>query len=147
MYTYYTKEGKFETYLYENIPFNKLNREDGPAVIYPNGHKQWRINGERHRENGPAVEQSNGTKEWWVNGKRHRLDSPAIERPNGSKEWYVNGRGHKLDGPAVIWSNGDKEWWVNGKKLNKNKVEKWIKNNNINLKTKKHQALFMLRFG
>jgi len=147
MYIYYTKEGKFETKEWHAIPFKELHREVGPAVIYPNGHKQWRINGEKHREDGPAVEQSNGTKEWWVNGKRHRLDSPAIERPNGSKEWYVNGKKHRLDGPADEWKNGFKRWYINGKKLNTNKVEKWIKNNNINLKTKQHQVLFMVMFG
>ena len=32
------------------------------------------------------------------------------------------------------------------KKLNTKEVETWI-NNNIDLKIKKHQALFMLKFG
>jgi len=54
---------------------------------------------------------------------------------------------HRLDGPAIVWYDGDKDWYINGKKLNTKKVEAWIKNNNINLKTKAHQALFMLRFG
>ena len=54
---------------------------------------------------------------------------------------------HRLDGPAVIWPNGSKEYWINNKELNRKEVESWIKDNNINLKTKEHQALFMLKFG
>ena len=62
------------------------------------------------------------------------------------KLWYTNGLLHRLDGPAVIWGNGKKEWWINGKKLCTKKVETWIKENNINLKTKQHQTLFILIF-
>jgi hypothetical protein len=47
------------------------SREDGPAVVWFNGHKEWWVNGLRHREDGPAVEKANGSKEWWVHGKRH----------------------------------------------------------------------------
>jgi len=57
---------------------------------WPNGSKEWRLNGKPHRTDGPAVEYSNGSKVWWLNGKRHRTDGPAIEWPNGSKEWYLN---------------------------------------------------------
>jgi hypothetical protein len=48
---------------------NKLHREDGPAVEWPNGDKSWYINDKRHREDGPAVERSNGAKSWYLNGK------------------------------------------------------------------------------
>ena len=34
----------------------------------------------------------NGTKEWWLNGKLHREDGPAIEYANGNKEWCLNGQ-------------------------------------------------------
>jgi hypothetical protein len=44
-----------------------------------------------HREDGPAVEWLNGSKEWWLNGKIHREDGPAIEGANGYKYWYLNG--------------------------------------------------------
>ena len=47
----------------------QLHREDGPAVEYPNGAKQWYINDQLHREDGPAVEYSSGRKEWYINGK------------------------------------------------------------------------------
>ena len=36
---------------------------------YPNGDKQWWLNGKLHREDGPAVECANGTKEWWLNNE------------------------------------------------------------------------------
>jgi hypothetical protein len=44
----------------------------------------------RHREDGPAVEYADGDKEWWLNGKRHREDGAAIEYANGDKTWYLN---------------------------------------------------------
>ena len=44
-----------------------------------------------HRENGPAIVCTNGHKEWWQNGQRHRIDGPAIEWRNGVRFWYVNG--------------------------------------------------------
>jgi len=124
MITYYTKEGRFLVEKYNDIPFSKLHRLDCPALMF-----------------------SNGRKEWYVNGKLHRLDGPAIIRDNGQIEWYVKGKLHRLDGPAIIWSNGDEEYWINGKIIETLEVEDWIKDNNINLKTKKHQTLFMLRFG
>ena len=48
---------------------DKLHREDGPAVEYPNGRKCWYLNDKRHREDGPAIEWTDGEKEWWFNGK------------------------------------------------------------------------------
>ena len=44
-----------------------------------------------HRENGPAVEYAGGTKEWCQNSQRHRIDGPAIEFASGHKHWYING--------------------------------------------------------
>jgi len=57
---------------------------------------------------------------------------------------------HRLDGPALIveYFNEDYiEYWVNGNMIETLEVEDWIKENNINLKTKAHQVLFMLKFG
>ena len=47
-------------------------------------------NNEYHREDGPAVEYVSGYKEWWKNGKRHREDGPAIEWSNGEKRYFYN---------------------------------------------------------
>ena len=44
-----------------------------------------------HREDGPAIEWVSGNKEWLVNGKLHRLDGPALEYVTGySAQWFVN---------------------------------------------------------
>ena len=59
--------------------------------VYPNGDKEWFLNGKRHREDGPAVEWAGGTKKWYLNGKPHREAGPAIEFANGTTEWYLNG--------------------------------------------------------
>ena len=52
-----------------------FHRDDGPAIIHPNGTEEWYRNGKIHRRDGPAVvrpyEKQFGTKyEWWYNGKR-----------------------------------------------------------------------------
>jgi len=79
-----------------------FHREDGPAIEYFNGRKEWWQNGKRHRENGPAIETPAETKFWYQNGKLHRLDGPAVEEINGTKWWYQNGVLHRTDGPAVV---------------------------------------------
>jgi len=107
----------------------KRHREDDPAVEWVNGDKEWYIKGKRHREDGPAIEYADGSKVWYLNGKLHREGSPAVEYPDGYKVWYINGKRHREDGPAIEYFDGSKEWWVNGKRLtkeefnNRNKVE------------------------
>jgi len=139
------------------------HREDGPAVESANGNKFWYLHGKLHRLDGPAIEFPNGYKEWWINGERqykdiidnvqvghqydkkvtekelieddsvistvdsigtkrwknskgdyHREDGPAVETFEGDKHWLVNGKRHREDGPAVERANGNKEWWLNG---------------------------------
>lgn len=84
-------------------------------IIDTSGNARWKnSHGYLHREDGPAIEYSDGAKEWWVNGKRHREDGPAIIWSDGDKEWYQNGVLHRLDGPAHDWSIGPSEYWVAG---------------------------------
>jgi len=147
MITYYTKESKFLVEKYNEIPYNILHKLNGPAIEYKDGRKEWRVNGKKHRLDGPAVTTNFGTKQWWVNGKLHRLNGPAIVWHNGDKEWWANGKRYRLDGPAIEFNDGCKYWYINDKELNKDEVEDWIKDNNINLKTKQHQVLFMVVFG
>jgi hypothetical protein len=66
-----------------------------------------------HRDDGPAIEWSDGSREWYVNGKNHRLDGPAVEWSDGGREWWVDGKCHRLDGPAIEKSDGRINWWVN----------------------------------
>jgi len=129
MITYYTKEGKAICMHSSDVPFKKLHRENGPAYIKVDKYDEI------------------GVSYWYINGKNHRENGPAIIWSDGDEEWYKFGKRHRLDGPAIEWKNLPKEYWINGKMLNIKEVESWINNNNINLKTKQHQALFMLRFG
>ena len=80
--------------------YNKIgqyHREDGPAIEYVSGDKEWYINGRLHREDGPAIEYANGSKSWYIKGELHREDGPAIERINGYKAWYIKGNELTLD--------------------------------------------------
>ena len=70
---------------------NEFHREDGPAIEFTNGYKEWYKDGLRHRENGPAIEYADGTKYWYKNGKRHREDGPAIEWVDGGRRYCYNG--------------------------------------------------------
>jgi len=82
-----------------------------------NNYIEWhrKDNNLLHREDGPAVEYADGTKQWCQNGKFHRIDGPAIECPNGTKAWYQNGKYHRTDGPAIEYWNGEKLYCLNGK--------------------------------
>jgi len=42
-----------------------------------NGTKIWYLNGKLHRENGPAIKYASGYKEWWLNGKKIYLSRMA----------------------------------------------------------------------
>jgi hypothetical protein len=54
------------------------------------GNRYWyNSEGKLHRDNGPAVEWNDGAKEWLINGERHRIDGPAYENNNGDKAWYI----------------------------------------------------------
>ena len=92
----------------------EVHQEDGPAIVWKNGQRDWFLNGKRHRIDGPAVIEPNGKTEWWVNDKRHREDGPAFEHINGRKEWFFNGKPHRVDGPAVVDPEGVNEWFING---------------------------------
>jgi hypothetical protein len=57
---------------------------------YASGVRMWKLDSKIHREDGPAIIQPDGHKEWWVNGLRHRIDGPAIEWINGDKWWFLD---------------------------------------------------------
>ena len=64
-------------YYYKDAKYTILHREDGPAIIYANGDKEWYFNGECHREDGPAVIWTKGNKFYYLNNQ------------NLSKEEYI----------------------------------------------------------
>ena len=45
----------------------------GVAEHLISGINYWFKEGNLHRDNGPAIEYINGNKEWWVEGLRHRI--------------------------------------------------------------------------
>jgi hypothetical protein len=64
---------------------------ESELTINENGNKEWTLpNGKLHREDGPAIEYCDGSKEWWVNGNIHREDGPALEWSGGGKNWFLN---------------------------------------------------------
>jgi len=78
---------------------------------------EYRLKGKTHREDGPAIEWNSGEKEWYLNGQFHREGGPAIESADGTKMWYLYGMPHREDGPAVEFADGYKQYWFNGKSL------------------------------
>lgn len=78
---------------------------------------RWLHDGFLHREDGPAVEFTNGDKQWWIKGKLHREDGPAIEGGNGDKYWYRNDKLHRTDGPAIEPNSPHRLplWYLNDK--------------------------------
>ena len=96
--------GAFQHMRYEiRNNHGQLHRDDGPAVIYPNGKQEWYRNGARHRDNGPADIHHDGTQYWYRNGLIHRDDGPAITYSDGAQFWYLNGKRFGED------ENGDPE--------------------------------------
>lgn len=65
-------------------------------ATFPKGTQLWFKNSYLHRKGlfkqQPAVVKPDGTKEWWVNGKRHRKSRPAIKYPTGYVEYWENGK-------------------------------------------------------
>jgi len=64
------------------------------VTVHDDGSIFWHKEGTAilDRENGPAVEFADGRKEWWRNGKCHRTDGPAIIKANGEKVFYIEGK-------------------------------------------------------
>ena len=64
---FYLNNFTFVLILFDSIRFyknNKLHNKNGPAIICNDEYKVWCINGLYHREDGPAVEYANGVKQW-----------------------------------------------------------------------------------
>ena len=112
LYSIVDDKGVRTYYLYEE---GFKHRVHGPAVEYPNGNKEWWVNGHLHREDGPAIEYADGGEIWYIHGKRHREGAPA-KIDDGFEAWYQNGLLHREDGPAIIHPGGRKEWFLYGTK-------------------------------
>ena len=113
------------------------HRDDGPAVIQPDGTSYWYNHGAKHREDGPATiipaqdPSLPDHLEWWFNGRRHRGNGlPAVECSNGNLYWFVHGQPHREDGPAFTGRGHQSKWWYKGVNVDvdsQKEFEQWIK--------------------
>jgi hypothetical protein len=69
----------------------KMLQLERSSKIIKNGIEIWILpNGEYHRELGPAIIHPNGTKEWYQDGLRHNPKGPAVIK-GIREEFWVNG--------------------------------------------------------
>ena len=129
-------------------------QEQPKCYVNKNGYEIWFLPSKGkdyyHREDGPSIIQKDGTEMWHIHGKLHREDGPAVAFSStwlGLEAWWINGMLHRGDGPAVTRPNEKNEWWINGNQLDECKVEEWLKENEIDLKTEIGQIAFKLRWA
>lgn len=67
---------------------DQRHREDGPAIIHPDGRKFYFINGIQSSEDHPCDIWPNGEKMWFLHDNIMRKNGPHMDRPNGYKIWY-----------------------------------------------------------
>ena len=107
-----------------------------PTEIWKDGTQVWKNeNGELHREDGPAIIFPDGIQHWFINGNFHREDGPAVIYPDGRQYWYINGNPHREDGPAAIGSGivtGKQYWCINGHVVT-DQIREWAKDRDIDL--------------
>jgi hypothetical protein len=101
-YTQRYAKNKFTTVVKDGVAIKyyiggKLHREDGPAVIGPQGWVKYYINGKLHRDDGPAVIWTSGSVEYYNKGKRHREDGPAVIYASGEKIYYLDDKLYRED--------------------------------------------------
>lgn len=109
------------------------------------GFKVWRrpCNENIHREDGPALIWPNGSEQWYFNGACHRIGAPAYHDPKtGAEMWYVDGKLHRLDGPAQIWPyHVEIEWHIKGEQYT---FEEWC---SVLHKTDEEITMIKLQYG
>ena len=74
-----------EEVVYTALKYNIVTSSQGTRRYFNNANQL-------HREDGPAIISPNGTKLWYQNDQCHRTDGPAIMWPDGRKWWYLNDR-------------------------------------------------------
>lgn len=104
---------------YYRIQGGPLHRDEGPAVEWSDGYREWWKDGELHRDDGPAIERVDGIKLWYQHGTLSRVGGPAIEHWNGSRIWVRDGKLHRTDGPAIERRGNieDMEDWENNQRV------------------------------
>lgn len=68
-------------YLYKHEgEFKPHSKKGNPAVIFANGDKEWRKNGELHNADGPAVVKHTGEEEYFLQGTKKTKTNWGQER-------------------------------------------------------------------
>ena len=58
--------------------YHNKSREDGPAIIGKSGVKYWYRKGNLHCLEGPAISWPDGYKEYWIDGKFIQVKNPIV---------------------------------------------------------------------
>jgi hypothetical protein len=58
----------------------KLHRENGPAIVWPDGSMMWYQNNLWHNTNGPAMIWFDGTKDYYLNGGQYTKEQWKLNR-------------------------------------------------------------------
>ena len=89
------------------ISWNDIPYDYTGVVEYPNGKKQWCLDGKLHREDGPAIEYPNGFKVWYLNDV-FLFGLPPESQPFILVEEVVNEEGKEQI--KVLTQNGIETW-------------------------------------
>ncbi len=90
---------RYKHYILYFIKGTKIyHREDGPAIEFDYGHKEWFVNGKIHREDGPAVIYKDGSFAWYLSSKRFSTKEDWFEALNEEQkakalysEYFIGG--------------------------------------------------------
>ena len=62
------------------------------GVLEDGAYRVRNSSGQLHRDDGPAIVHPDGRQYWYRNGQLHRDDGPAIVYPDGAQYWYRKSR-------------------------------------------------------
>jgi hypothetical protein len=71
-----------------------ISKSKSIKVEYVRGTAYKNEKGQFHREDGPAIIYKDGSRQWWNNGYLHRIDGPAVIDTQDAyeyTEWRING--------------------------------------------------------
>ena len=73
------------------------------------GTKIWYKDGLVHREDGPAIIWPDGSNFWYKDDIFHRDDGPAIICPDGTDFWYKDGNPYKPSAHDImVWKMNER---------------------------------------
>ena len=75
------------------------------------GTKRWYKGGKWHRDDGPAVIYPDGSQCWYKEGTRHRDDGPAVIKADGTQYWYKDDLPYQPSAhELMVYKMNEKEW-------------------------------------